>query len=76
MLTGAVSPDDLGLIRISKWKLSFNFFPRKCCLSKKLLWLNYSYKGTYLLTGPGDTIFIDYYIDKLEFILWNLKRKL
>lgn len=64
-----------GLKRISKWELKFNFLPRRCRLSNKLLWLTYSYKGIYMLTGPGDTIFDKCYIEKSHFILWNLRGK-
>lgn len=69
------SPDMWGLKKISKWELQFNFLPKRCFLSNKLLWLTYSYKGTYMLTGPGDPFFDDYYIEKSEFIFWNLRGK-
>lgn len=63
------------LRNIAKWKLQFNIWPRRCRLSNKLLWLTYSYKGVRMITGPGESIFYNYYIEKSEFILWNLRGK-
>jgi hypothetical protein len=37
--------------------------------------MKYCYKGERMITGPGDPVFLDYYVDKTEFIIWNLKGK-
>lgn len=66
---------DWGLSRVKVWKLHFNLWPRKCFLSGKPLWFKRSYKGIQMITGPGDPVFCDYYIEKSEFIMWNLKGK-
>lgn len=67
------SSDNFFMKRIKTWKVTFAFFPKKCAVSDKKIFLKYAYKGTYMLTGPGDPIFINYWVDKTEFLLWNLK---
>ena len=56
------------------WKLKFVFFPKKCSISGKKLWLEYAYRGASVLAGPTDSI-IDYkWHDKLEHLIWLLKK--
>lgn len=65
---------DWYLKRISDWKLKFCFLPHRCALSKKRLWLTRAYKGIQVITGPGDPVIDVYWVDKEEFILWQLKK--
>jgi hypothetical protein len=67
--------EDYGLRRATGWKLVLCWTPKTCFLSGKRLWGTQCYKGTRVLTGPGDPIIEDYYIDKTEFLIWNLKGK-
>jgi hypothetical protein len=67
--------EDWGLNRASGWHLHFCLRPRKCFLTDRKLWFKLCYKGTRMITGPGEPVFVDYYIDKFEFIIWNLKRR-
>ena len=64
---------DHGLTRVYDWHLHFCLWPRKCFLTDQTIWLKLSYKGTRVITGPGEPVFVDYYIDKYEFLLWQLK---
>ena len=57
-----------------KWHLHFCWLPSKCFLTDKNIWLKKCYKGTRMITGPGEPVSVDYYIDKHEFLLWQLKR--
>ena len=66
--------EDWGLRRIFDWHLHLCVWPRKCFLTERKLWLEQCYKGTRVITGPGEPVSIDYYIDKYEFLLWQLKR--
>ena len=66
--------EDWGLTRILDWHLHLCVWPRKCFLTDRKLWLKKCYKGTRMITGPGEPVFVDYYIDKYEFLLWQLKR--
>jgi hypothetical protein len=66
---------DWGLIRVTGWELHFCMYPRKCFLTGKLLWLKKCYKGTYSISGWDGPLDTDYYVEKTEFIFWNLRGK-
>ena len=66
--------EDYGLQRVYDWHLHLCLWPRKCFLTDRKLWFKLCYKGTRIITGPGEPVFVDYYIDKYEFLLWQLKR--
>ena len=70
----SVTREDWGLSRAIHWRLHFCLWPRKCFLTEKTLWLERCYTGSRMITGPGEPIFIDYYIDKFEFLTWQLKK--
>ena len=55
------------------WQLKFALWPRRCDLTKKLIWFNFGYRGTAVLTGPGDDIVEQRWHDKHEHIIWRLK---
>jgi hypothetical protein len=54
-------------------EMKFLFFPRKCHITGKILWLEYAYKQTAMYTGPGDPVFDHRYYDKTEFLIERLK---
>ena len=62
------------LKRVSDWHLDFVFKPKTCSLTGRRIWLEYCYKGTMTFTGPGEPRVQCYYIDKDEFLIWNLSR--
>jgi hypothetical protein len=63
-----------GLNQARNWRLNFCLWPRTCYLSGTRLWLTWCYKGSRLIMGPGDPVLDVYYIDKFEYLLWQLKR--
>lgn len=68
--------EDYALHRVFDWHLHFCLVPRECHLTGQRLWAKYCYKGTRGITGPGEPVFVDYYIDKFEFVIWQLKRNI
>lgn len=54
-------------------KIKFLFFPQRCYISKRLLWLENAYKQTAMWTGPGDPVFEHRYYDKTEFLVNKIK---
>jgi hypothetical protein len=66
--------DDWGLSRARGWKLVLCILPKTCFLTGKNLWGKRCYKGTRIITGPGEPVIEDYYIEKFEFIKWQLTR--
>ena len=55
-------------------ELKFSLLPRRCYLSGKWIWLQYAYKLTRIWTGPGEPIVEHRWHDKLEHIIWQLKK--
>lgn len=68
--------DDDGFIRrCIGWEQQISFLPRKCFYSNKSLWLKRAYKGTSMLTGPGDPIFDYRWVDRKEYLLLQIGGK-
>ena len=65
--------EDYGLSRARDWKLKLCWTPKKCFLSQKPLWGKRAYQGTRIITGPGEPVIEHYWIEKNEFMIWNLK---
>jgi hypothetical protein len=65
--------EDYGLNKATGWKLKLCWIPKNCFLSKKPLWGKRAYHGERWITGPGEPVFVDYWIEKTEFLIWNLK---
>jgi len=73
-VTQAPQAEDWGLSRASEWKLELCWTPQTCFLTGQQLWFRYAFHGTRLITGPGDPVVDHYWINRNEFIMWNLKR--
>jgi hypothetical protein len=48
--------------------------PRTCFLTGKPLWGKRAYRGIRWISGPGESIEEIFWVEKHEFIIWNLKR--
>ena len=68
---------DWGIHRVNDWHLHFCLWPRRCLYTDKTIWFKYCYKGSRSIEGlAGEKpLVVEYYIDKVEFIIWNLKGK-
>jgi hypothetical protein len=66
---------DWGLNIVRNWHLHFCMRPQTCFLSGKQLWFKQCYKGFRIITGPGESVEDYYYVEKNEFIIWNLRGK-
>ena len=64
-----------GLYNAKHWHLHFCLWPRTCYLSGKRLWLKRCYKGSRQIRQDIEFSFDDYYVEKAEFIFWNLRGK-
>jgi hypothetical protein len=47
--------------------------PHRCAISGQRIWLEYAYRGTRIITGPGDSIVEHFWIGRNEFMIWKLK---
>ena len=68
-----IQQDDWFYRRCVGWELKFALIPRRCYITKRLIWLEYAYKGTSVLTGPGDPIIDHRWHDKMEHLMWKIK---
>jgi hypothetical protein len=64
---------DWGLNRAKLWELKICWRPQTCFLTGKQLWGKTAYKGTRWIHGPGEPVEEYYWVEKNEFIVWNLK---
>lgn len=58
------------------WYVKFAWIPKRCAISKKLIWLEKAYKGTAMWTGPGAPIFEHRWVAVPDFLLARLKGQL
>jgi hypothetical protein len=75
----AINVNDLLFYNNTKWKLKFVWFPTRCDLSKKIMWLTYAYQGTSTYYLPVDMsmnkrlVVSTRWITKQEFIFGKIK---
>ena len=67
--------EDWGLNRAKWWELKLCWMPKKCFLTGKSLWGKRAYHGENWITGPGEPVVHHYWIEKNEFLIWNLTGK-
>lgn len=72
---GSPPSQDWGLRRVIQWDLKLCVLPRQCYISGKDLWGRRAYKGTRWISGPGDPVEDVYWIERNEFLMWNLRGK-
>jgi len=74
-VTQAPRTEDWGLNRARGWKLKLCWTsPQTCFLTGKQLWGRQAYHGVRMIDGPGDPVINSYWIEKNEFIIWQLKK--
>jgi hypothetical protein len=55
------------------WELKFSFLPRRCNYTGKYLWLKFAYRGTSMITGPGEPIFEYRWCEQNEYLFLKIK---
>lgn len=55
------------------WKLTYSLLPRRCFYTGKYLWFKLAYKGTAMLTGPGEPLFEDRWCERHEYLFLKIK---
>lgn len=66
--------EDWGLNKVQNWKLKLCWLRQTCFLTGKQLWGRWAYHGVRMITGPGTPVYDHYWIDRNEFVIWNLKK--
>lgn len=71
---GSPPEEDYGLTRVKWWDLKICWLPRRCFLTGQSLWGRLAYRGIRYIHGPGEPVQDIYWIEKHEFLLWNLRK--
>ena len=53
--------------RRAYWQLKFVWWPRRCDLSDKRIWLKRAYRGIRVITGPGEPVYEYRWLTKESF---------
>lgn len=59
--------------RTASWSLERPLLPRKCDVSKILLWMTPAYKFTRRYDGPGTPVYITRWVSPHQFLLQQVK---
>lgn len=57
----------------AQWSEQFAWWPHRCELTKKIIWLQRAYRGQARWTGPGDDAVETRWHDFKEHVFWTLK---
>ncbi len=65
--------DDFFKRRCIGWQLKWSLWPRRCFYTKKRLWFTLAYKGTAMITGPGEPVFEYRWCERHEYLFLKIK---
>lgn len=66
--------DNLFYSKCLGWELKFSWLPHRCQLSNRIIWLEFSYRGTAAhRSGDVDFIYEHRWRDKNEHLIYILK---
>lgn len=54
-------------------EIKFSIIPRKCFYSNRSIWFRRAYIVTAMVTGPGEPVFEDRWVDSKEYIFLKIK---
>jgi len=57
------------------WEYTFTLWPRTCEISNSRIWFKKAYKGTRMITGPGEPVFEYRWLTKESFVFRQLRGK-
>jgi hypothetical protein len=66
--------EDCGLNKVKHWRLKLCWLRQTCFLTDKQLWGRQAYYGVRIITGLGTPVYDHYWIERNEFLVWQLKR--
>lgn len=59
--------------RRATWRYRFCWWPQRCFVSNRSIWLKRAVQGQVVWTGPGDPILEQHWLDKDEYIIGKIK---
>ncbi len=73
-VSGAPREEDWGLNRVKYWEYKLCWRPKTCFLTGKQLWGKRAYYGERYIHGPGEPVVEDFWIDRDQFLVWQLTK--
>jgi len=64
---------DESFVKRATWHVKFAWWPRRCWLSGRQLWLTRAYQGTAMWTGPSNTVFEYRWVDRDQYLVAKIK---
>jgi len=58
----------------ARWTLKFAWWPKRCILSNRRIWLEHAYRGVAVWMGPGSDAVEINWAESTEYLIWSLKR--
>lgn len=68
-----MSDDNQYFYKRASWAKSFAVWPRTCDQSSKHIWMEWCYKGTQMITGPGEPVYLHRWVNSKEYVFAQLK---
>ena len=69
----SVDEIDQAFYNRAQWSMKFAILPYRCDVTKKIIWLQYAYRGVAIWTGPGDDAVEVRWHDCHEHLIYTLK---
>ena len=57
----------------AQWSMKFAILPHRCELTKKIIWLQFAYRGRASYGDPSDAVYEYRWHDRHEHLFWVLK---
>ena len=57
----------------AQWTEEFAWLPHRCDITKRIIWLQWAYRGRAVWTGPGDDAVETRWHDRHEHLIYTLK---
>ena len=55
------------------WNRTFAIWPRLCDQSGKRIWMEWCFKGTRMITGPGEPVFQYRWVNSKEYLFAQVR---
>lgn len=55
------------------WYKEFVWWPRRCWISNRWIWLTQAYQGVAIWTGPGTPMFEYHWVDRDQYLMEKIK---
>jgi len=58
------------------WRRKFTWLPHRSLASNRFIWCKPAWQGLEMLTGPGDTLVLTYWLTPEEYVWYQMHKNL